>query len=229
MVAKTGRGWKLAPCLVAMEAEADRIAPKRNRKADGSIGDAAHSARTSDHNPSNGWVCAIDLTHDRAGGFDAHARARLVVARHDHRIKYVISNGQVARAYPSRVTGKNRAVNRSEERNGHIPPWVWANYTGSNPHRHHAHFSIVNETAARDDRSPWWPSGPVAPPEDTMDPHAFVVLTYYSVLQRPPTLKDIANAVDHIRAHPGGERAGMNAYLTAVANSPEAKALHGTK
>lgn len=170
MVAKSGRGWKLAPCLIAAEAEADRLAPRRNRKADGSIGDQAHQSRTSDHNPVSGWVCAIDLTHDPAGGFDAHARARMAVARHDHRIKYVISNGQIARSYSSRVTSSNRAVNRGEERNGHIPPWVWANYTGSNPHRHHAHFSVRNEPAARDDTSPWWPTTTPAPPEDDVTP-----------------------------------------------------------
>ena len=141
MVAQAGRGWKLAPCLVAMVDEANRIAPDRNRKADGSIGDTAHSARKSDHNPANGWVTALDLTHAPASGFDAHARARQVIARQDERIKYVISNGMIAKSYASR----GRA------------PWIWQPYTGPNPHRHHAHFSIHNTPTARDDVRPWWP------------------------------------------------------------------------
>ena len=120
--------------------EANRIAPMRNRKADGSIGDTSHQARTSDHNPSNGWVCALDLTHAPESGFDAHARARMVVARHDHRIKYVISNRMIAKSYASRG----------------YAPWEWQPYTGSNPHTFHAHFSVHNTTAARSDKSLWW-------------------------------------------------------------------------
>lgn len=141
MVATSGSGWKLSPCLVAMVQEADRIAPERSRIADGSIGDQSHQARTSDHNPSDGWVCAVDLTHDPRGGFDAHARARMAVARRDQRIKYVISNYEVARSY---------------DKPG-IPAWTWAPYTGSNKHVMHAHFSVHNTATARNDTASWWP------------------------------------------------------------------------
>ena len=141
MVALSGQGWRLAPCLVALVDEANRLAPQRNRKADGSIGDQAHASRTSDHNPSNGWVCAVDLTHAPASGFDAHARARQVIARRDQRIKYVISDRMIAKSYASQ--GR--------------PPWTWMPYTGSNPHTFHAHFSVQNTVAARNDTSSWWP------------------------------------------------------------------------
>lgn len=86
MVATRGRGWQLAPSLVAMVEEADRLAPARSRASDGSIGDGAHASRKSDHNPDQGWIDAVDITHDPAGGFDAHAHARNVAARHDPRI-----------------------------------------------------------------------------------------------------------------------------------------------
>jgi hypothetical protein len=141
MVALAGSGWQLAPCLVSMYDEANRLAPNRNRKADGSIGDTAHASRTSDHNPANGFVTALDLTHAPETGFDAHARARMVIARRDQRIKYVISNRMIARSYSS----------------GGSPPWTWKPYTGSNPHVFHAHFSVNNTVAARNNTSAWWP------------------------------------------------------------------------
>lgn len=148
MVAHSGPGWRLAPTLVAMEREADRMAPRRSRISDGSIGDSAHAARVSDHNPSDGFVHALDLTHDPAGGFDAHAHARQVAARGDRRAKYIISRGEIW-----------------NPRNG------WRRYVGANPHHAHAHFSVTDESVA--DVSPWFvgtPAPPTAeppPPPDT--------------------------------------------------------------
>ena len=137
-----------------MEDEANALAPNRNRKADGSIGDTAHSNRTSDHNPApDGYVYALDLTHAPASGFDAHARARLLVGRRDRRLKYVISDRMIARGY---------------DKPG-IPAWTWTPYTGPNPHTFHAHFSV--DAAFRNDTRPWWghiaaPPPPPPPRED---------------------------------------------------------------
>ena len=131
-VAKVGRGWSLVPSLVALEAEADRLAPGRRRVSDGSIGDAAHADRVSDHNPSGGWVHAIDLTDDPKGGFDAHAHARRVVARKDRRIKYVISN--------RRIYGPGSRFG-----------WAGGPYSGANPHTAHAHFSVLPTSVGRFD------------------------------------------------------------------------------
>lgn len=137
-VAKVGRGWSLVPSLVALEAEADRLAPGRRRVSDGSIGDAAHADRVSDHNPSGGWVHAIDLTDDPRGGFDVHAMAQRVIARRDPRIKYVISN---------------RRIYGPGSRYG----WAGGPYTGANPHTAHAHFSVLPTSVGRFDVSPWFP------------------------------------------------------------------------
>jgi len=139
MVAHRGRNWQLAPSLIALEAEVNRLAPNRNKASDGSIGDAAHSARTSDHNPDNGWVDAIDITHDPANGMDIHGLLRQLAARGDarRRVKYLISNGQIHN--PSRGD----------------PPGRWRRYTGSNQHTRHGHISILN--SGRVDTSPWWP------------------------------------------------------------------------
>lgn len=133
MVAKAGRGWKLAPSLAALIDEVDDLWPKRSKASDGSIGDAAHKARTSDHNPSNGWVVGLDLTHDPDGGFDSYNFAELLRERRDSRVKYVISNGRI---FDSKT-------------------WAWKDYKGD-AHTHHVHVSVKNNKAAREDVSAWF-------------------------------------------------------------------------
>ncbi len=145
MVATAGAGWRLAPCLVALVAEADRRKPSRSRDSDGSIGDTAHSARTSDHNPADGWVCAVDLDDDGDStpilGVDLLVNH--LVASRDPRVKYVIRNGRIWQ-----------------------PTTGWRTYTGINSHSQHAHISIWNTPNARDDVSAWWPTAarPTPPP-----------------------------------------------------------------
>lgn len=154
-VAHNGRRWQLAPSLIALEAQADRLAPRRSRASDGSIGDQAHANRNSDHNPSGGYVHAIDITHDPKNGMDIHAHARNIAARHDGRIEYIISNWKIAK--------------RS---NG----FRWERYTGTNGHTHHAHFSIRHTMLARYDTSPWFggvilfPTPPTPPVVETPKP-----------------------------------------------------------
>jgi hypothetical protein len=209
MVATSGSNWRLAPSLIAMWEEANRLAPRRSRAADGSIGDAAHSARLSDHNPADGWVCAVDLTHDPVDGWDAHARARMLVARHDHRIKYVISNGQIARSY-----------NTSS-----VAAWTWGPYTGANAHLSHAHFSVHNTTTARNDVSAWWPSTPNPDPitelEDILmaDPRGAARLCMRTFLGRSP------KSYTELDYHAGVISARtLNGYIEWLEQQAEAKA-----
>ena len=159
-VAKVGRGWSLAPSLAALEAEADRIAPGRSRRSDGSIGDAAHADRVSDHNPSGGWVHAIDLTDDPRGGFDAHAMAQRVIGRRDPRIKYIISN--------RRIYGPGSRFG-----------WAGGPYSGANPHTAHAHFSVLPTNVGRFNVSPWFGAsapqpGPPNPNSEVPSPPKFL-------------------------------------------------------
>ena len=63
--------FTVAPCLRALFAEIDAMAPGRSRATDGTIGDHADQQRKSDHNPDTaGVVRAIDVTHDPVGGAD---------------------------------------------------------------------------------------------------------------------------------------------------------------
>jgi hypothetical protein len=148
MVALSGNGWRLAPSLVAAAAEATRVAPNRSIRSDGSIGDTAHSNRISDHNPDlSGDVLAVDLTHDPAHGFDAHAQAENIRQRRDLRVKYVISAGRMFASYD---TPKRKA-------------WQWGTYTGPNGHFQHVHISVLDTPPAKNDTKTLWFSTPPAP------------------------------------------------------------------
>ncbi len=72
--------WRTAKSLDVLLDEINRAAPKRSKASDGSIGDAAHATRSSDHNPWVRWlgtgiVTARDFTHDPAGGLDCNKLA----------------------------------------------------------------------------------------------------------------------------------------------------------
>lgn len=115
--------WRLAKSLETYRNQINKLAPSRNKASDGTIGDAAHSSRTSDHNPNPaGVVCAIDITHDPQGGVDCNSLAESLVASRDPRIKYIIWNRRINSSITS--------------------PWNWRNYTGGNPHTMHLHLSV---------------------------------------------------------------------------------------
>lgn len=118
--------WRLAFSLSKLRKQINELSPNRLKVSDGTIGDTAHSNRKSDHNPDDGGVVrGLDLTHDPAHGVDSQKLAEALLASRDPRIKYVISNGKIA-------SGR------------HGPdPWKWRKYTGSNPHNHHVHISVV--------------------------------------------------------------------------------------
>jgi peptidoglycan hydrolase-like protein with peptidoglycan-binding domain len=131
--------------------QVNAAAPGRSKLSDGWIGDAAHAASKSDHNPNSaGVVQAIDITHDPRGGLDSYALAQALVNGRDARVKYIISNGRI-------VSGA-----------GGPSPWVWRAYGGTNKHDHHVHVSVVDTAAQYDDVKPWafgpLVANPAAPP-----------------------------------------------------------------
>lgn len=156
MVATSGQGWRLAPSLVAFVKEADRLYPNRDRSSDGSIGDLAHSARESDHNPYDGWVHAVDLDDDIAPGVDLSGFAAHLLASRDPRVRYVIYEGRIFKSY---IDSAGRAA------------WTWMPYTGTNAHTQHLHLSINRTDQARNDLRPWFPQ------EDDMTPEQVAVLS----------------------------------------------------
>jgi len=136
--------WRVARSLLALRQQVNKRAPQRSKASDGTIGDAAHASRTSDHNPwvqdgATGVVTALDLTHDPAHGCDAGALAEAIRAGRDPRVKYVIWNRRIA----------------SSARGDGFEAWDWRPYGGPNPHSRHVHVSVVPEKPAYDSESVW--------------------------------------------------------------------------
>ena len=127
---------RLGKALVTLRDQANKAAPARSKVSDGWIGDSAHAARKSDHNPNSaGVVCALDLTHDPAHGFDASKWAEKLRASGDRRVGYLISNGRIS--------------------SPGIQGGAWRKYTGINPHSKHFHTSVLQKASAYDDPTPW--------------------------------------------------------------------------
>jgi hypothetical protein len=120
--------WKLSRAAVQLREQIDDNYPERSRKSDGTIGDARHSTRKSDHNPdANGWVRAIDITADLGVSIDETADLVDQIRKYakrakKKRISYIIYNGRIASP---------------------ILDWKWRKYRGSNPHKAHFHCSFT--------------------------------------------------------------------------------------
>jgi hypothetical protein len=136
--------WRVAKSLLALRDQVNRKAPSRKKSHDGTIGDAAHASRASDHNPwvtdgGVGVVTAMDITHDPTGGCDAGAVAEAIRGSRDGRVKYIIWNRRISNPLP--LDGQ--------------PPWAWRPYTGTNPHDKHCHISVKPEKSSYDSVRIW--------------------------------------------------------------------------
>lgn len=134
--------WRVANSLIHLRDQVNKMFPTRSKESDGTIGDAQHASRSSDHNPwvkdgGEGIVTAMDLTHDPSVGFDSYKFADWLMEKKDPRIKYVISNRRIG-------SGSDGPA-----------PWVWRKYTGSNPHDHHVHISVKSDKKDYDNTKDW--------------------------------------------------------------------------
>lgn len=120
--------WTVNPSLLRLRAQIDAAHPHRDESSDGTIGNAAHQAEKSDHNPDAfDVVNAMDITHDPKNGVDCNVIAEALRKSMDPRISYVIWNKRMFSSY--RAHG--------------VLPWSWRVYNGESPHDHHMHVSAV--------------------------------------------------------------------------------------
>lgn len=139
--------WRLATALGVLRDRVDELHPDRPRGADGTIGDPAHAARASDHNPNVlGVVTAWDCT---AAPFvdDLAEQLRRLGRSGDRRVKYVIWKGRIASA---------------------VDRWAWRPYDGD-PHTGHLHLSLSGDPAQYARTDPW-PIGQPREDDDDMTP-----------------------------------------------------------
>ena len=129
--------YHLAKALEKLREQINAKWPNRSKASDGWIGDTAHSARKSDHNPdysAGGVVRAIDVT---AKGIDMNVLIAALKA--DSRTSYYIHKGIIC--------GE--------------PGFKPRKYTGSNAHNVHIHISVKSTKAAEDGRA--WDLGEIKP------------------------------------------------------------------
>jgi hypothetical protein len=125
---------------VQLRSECNLYAPQRSKTYDGTIGDAAHAARASRHNPNSaGVVTALDITHDPAHGMDCQ-KLFDYLRGHPHKdLAYIIHNRQ-----------------RAAKADG----WRVKPYTGTSDHKGHIHIAVgtgsdYNPKPPYDDTAPW--------------------------------------------------------------------------
>lgn len=100
---------RLVAAGVKLRDQVNKRFPSRDKASDGWIGDQAHQARKSDHNPdARGWVHALDIDADlvpwspKLSKRAARALADQLVeyarsgAPGSDRLKYVVFDGQIA-------------------------------------------------------------------------------------------------------------------------------------
>lgn len=168
--------WRNAQASMQLIAEINARWPRRDRASDGTIGDAAHATRTSDHNPwvkkgGLGVVRARDIDKD---GIDAAWLAeylRQLGARRDPRLwpaGYIIFNRRITAPDFSR----------------------WNTYRGSNPHTAHVHVSFSTDMSTRgfDSTAGWGIHGAPAPGPAVTQPAAPTVKKVKPVIQNFPVV-----------------------------------------
>lgn len=127
--------WRLAESLKILRRQIDERFPNRSKASDGTIGDVAHSARKSDHNPNQkNVVQAADITHDLKNGVNCHELLKSLLDGKDARIKYIIFSGRIYKARTNFL--------------GEI-------YRGANQHIKHLHLSVSDDARFYDNKAEW--------------------------------------------------------------------------
>lgn len=196
--------WRLAKSLETLRSQLNEEYPDRNKASDGTIGDAAHQAVPSDHNPNSASVvCALDITHD-APYFDAHRMCDNILARRHPDLKYIISNRRIA---------------------GFWTNWQWTRYGGSDPHDTHVHISVGvgpdgQSKPPYDDTDKWNIGGVMAEKADLATARILThgILGSNGVAGRKTSL-DGSRDSDLLKNHVGREL--TNAYIQELFTSPE--------
>lgn len=131
--------WRVAPALNTLNDEINKAAPNRDKASDGTIGDAAHSASVSDHNPdAREIVHARDWDEDlRVPGLSMEMICQLLLRKARAGdlpwLKYVI--------YERRIWAASSG-------------WVQQSYSGANAHDKHMHVSCKSGTLHENDTRP---------------------------------------------------------------------------
>jgi hypothetical protein len=144
--------WRNCAASLALVKEINERWPNRDKASDGTIGDAEHATRTSDHNPhvvvaGVGVVRARDIDKDGIDALWLAEHLRKLGAAGDHRLTgggYVIFNRRIT-----------------------LPDFSgWKDYQGVNSHASHIHVSFSRNQAGFDSTAGWGIVGVTPAPSD---------------------------------------------------------------
>jgi hypothetical protein len=141
----------LIPCLVALRTAFNLVAPSRDTKSDGWIGDTAHQQEVSDHNNDETGsvpihdadktpeVHAVDVDNNlNESDLTMEKVVQFLLGRcrsgAETRLRYIIYNRRIWSASSG---------------------WVQKAYAGASPHTEHAHFSASYDTAREASTASW--------------------------------------------------------------------------
>jgi hypothetical protein len=169
--------------LPVLRDEFDKSSPKgskRDKGAEGFVGDTAHAAGgTSDHLPDEDYAALRnkDSDHknevhaydcDSTGPWPDGKRGDIKDSWFDQKIMMIIANEKKRWLDPNDMCRLHYIIWRGMIYSTSTD-WAGKKYTGSDQHYNHAHFSCRYETRAEEDTRPWGvyvPPKPVQPPTE---------------------------------------------------------------
>jgi hypothetical protein len=173
----------LAPSLRLLRSRLNTLWPDRDTRSDGWLGDAAHAARRSDHNPDGrGMVHALDIDRD---GIDVQRVLRGTIGH--SAVEYVIFNRLIY--YRVREFRPRR-------------------YDGLNAHRAHVHVSLRHSARAEHWVGTWLPDTTTTKrtQERTQEGRSDVsFIVYYVDQPRSDNERGYTPCAGYRRAVPGSE------------------------
>lgn len=154
----------LVPCLVTLRAEFNAVAPRRDKGADGWIGDRAHAMSVSDHNPDETGATPYEDADnvDEVHGLDVDCTGPWEDGKggeaggwFDRQILRIAEQERIEYESPTilgrlqNIIWRGRIISRSWGWSG------WRTYSGPSKHFDHAHFSARYLSSTEADTRPW--------------------------------------------------------------------------
>lgn len=151
--------WRMAKSLEVLRKEINGLWPDRDKTADGGIGDTAHAARPSKHNPGpDGIVEARDFDEDVDGKDVGNGRELWSL------VQYLVALGRGGK-HPA--LGPGAFIIYEGRIWSQVKGWIERPYNGPNAHERHMHVAVA-DGAGKDSTAPWGVEGFLKAPPSTV-------------------------------------------------------------